>query len=138
MLVADKAHCRKSLEGFEVSQKIIDPHSLLDLYRSDVGRSRAEKSLFDKRLTEESDRQAREDRATFDRPAVPDAQIVVDITNGQAGVAVRGARRVCPLPGGYGGPGCELAMIDGDKLIVIQPDKPCLLIDPETGTTRRL
>lgn len=121
-----------------MSQKIIDPHSLLDLYRSDVGRSRVEKSLFDKRLTEESDRQAREDRATFERPAVPDAQIVVDITNGQAGVAVRGARRVCPLPGGYGGPGCELAMIEGDKLIVIQPDKPCLLIDPETGTTRRL
>lgn len=121
-----------------MSQKIIDPHSLLGLYKSDIGRSRAEKSLFDKRLTEESDKQAIEDRATFDRPAMPGAQIVFDAANGRFGVAVLHARRVCPLPIGYGGPGCELAMLEDTKLVVIQPDKPTLLIDTDQGTTRSL
>lgn len=121
-----------------MSQKVINPHSLLDLYRADVGRSRHEKALFDRRLDEEVERQALEDRATFDKPSVPNAQIVFDVSTGTAGVAVRGARRVCPLPKGYGGPGCELAMLEDTKLVVIQPDKPTLLIDTDHGTTRRL
>lgn len=121
-----------------MSEKIIDPHSLLDLYRADVGRSRADSRLFDLRLAEEADKQAVEDRARFDRPAVPNAQLVFDPASQTVGVAIRGARRVCPLPKGYGGPHCELAMLPHDRLVVVEPDKPTLLIDPETGTTRRL
>lgn len=121
-----------------MSEKVINPHSLLELYKTDVGRSRAEKSLFDKRLTEEADKQALEDKARFDRPAVPNAQIVFNPVTHQAGVAVRHAKFVCMLPQGYGGPGCELALLPGNKLVVIQPDKSPLLIDPEHGTTRSL
>ena len=121
-----------------MSEKVINPHSLLDLYRSDLGRSRSDKRLFDLRLAEESDKQAVEDRARFDRPAVPNAQLVFDVANQTVGVAIKGARRVCPLPKGYGGEHCELAILPGDRLVVVEPDKPTLLIDPETGTTRRL
>jgi hypothetical protein len=121
-----------------MSQKIVDPHGFLRLYKSDVGRSRTERSLFERRLTEEADAQAAEDRATFNRPGVPDAQLVFFAASQTVGVAVRGAKFICPLPTGYGGPGCELALLEGNKLIVVQPDKSPLLIDPQTGTTRRL
>lgn len=121
-----------------MSQKIVDPLGYLKLYKSDVGRSLAERSLLDKRLTEEADKQALEDRARFDKPAVPEAQLVYNPATHAMGVAVRGAKRVCQLPKGYGGPGCELAMWKENAFVVIQPDKPTLLINPETGTTREL
>jgi hypothetical protein len=121
-----------------MSEKIVDPHSFLGLYKSDIGRSRAERGLLERRLTDEADKQAIEDAATFDRPSVPDAQLVFDPVSQTMGVAVRHAKFVCRLPKGYGGPGCELAMLEGNKFVVVQPDKATLLINPETGSTRPL
>lgn len=121
-----------------MSQKIVNPAKFLDLYKSDIGRSRAEQRLFERRLEEEATSEALENRARFDKPAVPDAQILFDPVNQKAGVAIRGAKFICELPRGYGGPGCELAMIEGNRFIVVQPDKSPLLLDPQTGTTRSL
>ena len=122
-----------------MSEKLFDPLKLLDQVRKDADPKL--KRLFEMRLAEEYEDEQAEQRAkdpTLGRPAVPDAQLVFNATTNTAGVAVRGAKRICPLPKGYGGPGCELALIDGGRLIVIQPDKSPLLIDPEHGTTRRL
>lgn len=122
-----------------MSEKIIDPMSLLSQVRPDA--DPALKRLFDMRLADELESQAREDRAKdpiTGRPSIPDAQLVYDAVKHTTGVAVRGAKFICQLPKGYGGAGCELAMIPGDRLIVVQPDKQPLIIDPQTGTTRRL
>lgn len=122
-----------------MSEKLIDPDSLLKLVRPDA--SARDRRLFEMRLAEEAADQAREDRAKdpiLGRPSVPDAQLVYNAVTHITGVAIRGAKFICQLPKGYGGPGCELAMIPGNKLIVIQPDKSPLMIDPQTGTTRRL
>ena len=122
-----------------MSEKVIDPNSLLPLVRRDV--SAHDRRLFEMRLADEAADQALEDRAKdpiLGRPAVPDAQLVYNATTHTTGVAIRGAKFICQLPKGYGGAGCELALIDRGRLIVIQPDRAPLLIDPETGTTRRL
>ncbi len=122
-----------------MSEKVIDPASLLPLVRPDI--SARDRRLFEMRLADEAADQALEDRAKdpiLGKPAVPDAQLVYNAVKHTTGVAVRGAKFICELPKGYGGPGCELALIPGNKLIVIQPDKQPLVIDPETGTTRRL
>jgi hypothetical protein len=121
-----------------MSQKIVNPATFLDLYQSDIGRSRAERRLFDQRLETEATNEALENRARFDKPAVPDAQILFDPVRQKAGVAIRGAKFICELPEGYGGPGCELAMLEGNRFVVTQPDKSPLLLDPQTGSTRRL
>ena len=121
-----------------MSEKIVDPNSFLSLYKPSATRTLAERSLFERRLQEEHDQQAIEDRATFDRPKVPQAQLVFNDATQTMGVAVKGGKFVCMLPKGYGGPGCELALLEESKLVVVQPDKPVLLIDPSTGSTRRL
>ncbi|MGF6764049.1 hypothetical protein P3T24_004380 [Paraburkholderia sp. GAS33] len=125
-----------------MSEKVIDPLSLLSQVRKDA--DPRDRRLFEMRLAEEFEAERNEARwanaveRSQVRPAVPQAQLVYDASNDTAGVAIEGARFVCPLPKGYGGPGCELAVIDRDRLIVLQPGKPELLIDPETGKTRRL
>lgn len=122
-----------------MSEKVIDPASLLVHVRPDA--SARDRRLFEMRLAEEAAAEYVETHAKdpiIGRPAIPDAQLVYDATKHTAGVAIRGARRVCPLPKGYGGPGCELAVIPGNRLVVVQPDRSPLLIDPETGSTRRL
>lgn len=122
-----------------MSEKIIDPLGLLSQVRKDADPKL--KRLFEQRVAEECEDEQAELRAkqpTMGQAPIPDAQLVYNASNHTAGVAVRGARFICPLPKGYGGPGCELAVIPGDRLIVVQPDKPALLIDPQTGTTQRL
>lgn len=122
-----------------MSEKVIDPCSLLKLVRPDAD-PRARR-LFEMRLEEEQadeESEARQAAMTMGAPPIPDAQLVYNASSHSTGVAIRGARFICPLPKGYGGPGCELAMIPGNKLIVVQPDKPALVIEPRTGTTRRL
>jgi hypothetical protein len=93
------------------------------------------------RLAEEYADEQAEARArgmNFGAPSIPDAQLVFNHSTQTVGVAVRGARMICPLPKGYEGGGLELAMIPGNRLIAICPGKTPLLIDPQTGTTRRL
>lgn len=123
-----------------MSEKVIDHLSLLSQVRPDADPHL--KRLFEMRLAEELEEEALEQRHAervkdVRFGPVPEAQLVFDATNQRTGVAVRGAKFICPLPKGYGGPGCELAMVP-QGLIVIQPDKSSLLIDPTTGTTRRL
>jgi hypothetical protein len=121
-----------------MSKKIVNPLGFLEQYKSTPMRSLAERRLFEMRLEEEAEAEALENRARFDKPAVPDAQILFDPVRQKAGVAIRGAKFICELPEGYGGPGCELAMLEGNRFVVTQLDKSPLLIDPQTGTTRRL
>lgn len=95
--------------------------------------------LLDMRQADETaaaEREA-ESASRFKPGPPPDAQLVFNPDKG-VGVAVRGARLVCPLPAGYSGPALELALIDGGRLIVTHPDKPPLLIDPQHGTTSPL
>jgi hypothetical protein len=123
-----------------MSEKIIDPLGLLSQVRPDADPHL--KRLFEMRLAEEFEEEQAE-RAAAEKTkdvrfgAVPEAQLVYNAANHTTGVAVRGAKYICPLPRGYGGPGCELAMVP-EGLIVVQPDKSPLLIDPTNGTTRRL
>jgi|SRR5580700_4867397 hypothetical protein len=122
-----------------MSEKIIDFKDLRKLIRPDA--SPKLKKLFEMRLEEEAhDEAAEQKQVALQRgaPPIPEAQLVYNHASGTMGVAVRGAKLICPLPKGYGGPGLELAVIEGERLIAIQPDKPPLLIDPQTGTTRRL
>ncbi|CAJ0778852.1 hypothetical protein LMG7141_00808 [Ralstonia condita] len=122
-----------------MSEKLFDLKDLHKLIRPEV--SARDRRLFDMRQEQESLEQLAEDRAkemTAGPPPVPDAQLVFNQATQTMGVAVRGARRVCPLPKGYSGAGTELAILPGNRLIVISPDKSPLLIDPQTGTTRRL
>lgn len=122
-----------------MSEKVIDPLRLLDEVRPDA--SARDRRLFELRLAEEYEGEQAEASARDLKagpPPIPDAQIVYNATTHTTGVAVRGAKFICTLPKGYGGPGCELAMIPGNVLIVAQPDMPPLVIDPQTGKTRRL
>ncbi|MGH7195009.1 MAG: hypothetical protein ACREJM_15965 [Candidatus Saccharimonadales bacterium] len=122
-----------------MSEKVIDPTKLLSLVRPEA--SARDRRLFDMRLEEEAQSEANEARAkamTQGAPAIPDAQLVFNEATQTVGVAVRGARLICQLPKGYGGPGLELALMPGDRLIAVQPGMSPLLIDPQTGTTRRL
>lgn len=121
-----------------MSEKIIDPLSLLSQVRPDADPKL--KRLFEMRVAEEFEAEQAEIAAAervkdvrFGPP--PEAKLVY--SEAGVGVAVRGARYVCRLPKGYGGPGCELAMVP-QGIIVVQPDKSPLLINPENGTTRRL
>jgi len=97
--------------------------------------------LLDMRLEEEHDLERRErafkDGFTEGAPPIPNAQLVYSPA-GAIGVAVAGARFVCPLPKQYVGPHVELALIDRDRLIVTHPNHPPLLIDPQRGTTQPL
>lgn len=70
-------------------------------------------------------------------PPIPGAQLVYSPA-GVIGVAVEGAKFVCPLPSNYRGPHLELALIDRGRLIVTHPELPPLLIDPVRGITRAL
>jgi len=122
-----------------MSEKVIDPDSLLTLVRP--GAARADRRLFEERREREFNLQRIEDQALdpgLYRQAVPNARLVFSEATGLVGVAVKGAARVCPLPRGYGGPGCELALLPGDRIVVIQPDQRPLEIDPRTGTTKPL
>lgn len=120
-----------------MSEKVIDPASLLEQVRPEA--SARDRRLFEMRLAEEYDAEQAEQRAKDVKVGpVPEAQLVYNTATHTTGVAIRGAKRVCVLPKGYGGAGCELAAVEGNRFVVIQPDKPALLIDPETGTTRRL
>lgn len=70
-------------------------------------------------------------------PEIPEAQLVFS-PGGGMGVAIRGSKFVCHLPKGYSGPGLELALIDRGRYIVTFPDKPPLLVNPQTGVTSPL
>jgi hypothetical protein len=122
-----------------MSEKVIDFRALRKLVRPDA--SLADRRLIEMRFEEEEADEAAEARhraATMGAPPIPEAQLVYSHASQTMGVAVRGARFVCPLPKGYEGPGLELAVIPGERLIVVHPNLPALLIQPETGTTRRL
>lgn len=102
---------------------------------------RKDARLLDRRF-EEEDAAARAEKAfgetyTEGAPPVPGAQLVYS-PNAGVGVAIEGAKFVCPLPKNYTGPHLELALIDGGRLIVTHPDLPPLLVDPQQGTTRPL
>ncbi|HBO83109.1 MULTISPECIES: hypothetical protein [unclassified Cupriavidus] len=120
-----------------MSEKIFDLKDLRKLIRPDA--DARDRRLFEMRQEQEAAEQLAEDRAKDVKMGPPpDAQLVYNHPTQTMGVAIRGARRVCPLPKGYGGPGTELAMLPGNRLIVISPDKSPLEIDPQLGTTRRL
>lgn len=122
-----------------MSEKLFDLKDLRKLIRPEA--SAKDRRLFEMRQEEEHAAEEAEARAramTLGAPAIPDAQLVYNHPTQTMGVAIRGAKFICALPKGYGGPGLELAMIPGNRLIAICPDKPALLIDPQTGTTRRL
>lgn len=96
--------------------------------------------LMDMRLEEEDTRaRAEAGAATLIQgpPKIPGAQLVYSPA-GPIGVAVEGAKFVCPLPANYRGAGIELALIDRGRLVVRHPELPPLLIDPQRGTTRPL
>lgn len=122
-----------------MSEKVIDPLKLLSQVRPEA--SAKDRRLFEMRLADEYADEQAEARArelNMGPPPIPDAQLVFNQATQTVGVAIRGARMICPLPKGYEGRGLELAVIPGNRLIAIHPDKPALLIDPQTGTTRRL
>lgn len=122
-----------------MSEKVIDPLKLLSQVRPEA--SAADRRLFEMRLADEYADEQAESRArelNLGAPSIPDAQLVFNNATQTVGVAVRGARMICPLPKGYEGKGLELAMIPGGRLIAICPGQSPLLIDPQTGTTRRL
>lgn len=121
-----------------MSEKIIDFKDLRKLIRPDA--SMADRKLIEQRFQEEEHAQVAEDKQQSliqGAPPIPEAQLIFSANTNSFGVAVRGGKFVCPLPKGYGA-GLELAVIDGERIIAIQPDKPTLLIEPKTGTTRRL
>ena len=95
--------------------------------------------LLDKRFDEEEAAANAElsYKATFREGPPPNAQLVFNPGYG-IGVAVKGARFVCPLPKGYQGQGLALALIDKGRLIVTHPDLPPLVIDPHGGVTTPL
>ena len=122
-----------------MSEKLFDLKDLRKLIRPET--SAKDRRLFEMRQEEEDEAERAEaaQRAmTLGAPPLPDAQLVYNHATSTMGVAVRGAKLICPLPKGYGGPGLELAMLPGNRLVAMQPDKQPLLIDPQTGTTRRL
>jgi hypothetical protein len=122
-----------------MSEKVIDPRKLLSQVRPEA--SAADRRLFEMRLAEEYAAEQAETHArevNLGAPPIPDAQLVFNHATQTIGVAIRGARMICPLPKGYGGPGLELAVIPGNRLVAVQSGKPPLLIDSQTGTTRRL
>lgn len=97
--------------------------------------------LLDMRQGEENDsakaEQSFADRFTEGAPELPRAQLVYS-PNGPIGVAVEGAKFVCPLPGKYRGPNVSLSLIDRGRYVVTHPDLPPLVINPEAGTTSLL
>lgn len=120
-----------------MSEKVIDPLSLLSQVRRDV--DPRDRRLFEMRLAEEFEAEQAEARGKFVHfGPPPEAQLVYDHVRGKVGVAVRGAQRVCELPSGYGGPGAELGAIHDGLFVLTQPDRSPLLINPHDGTTRRL
>jgi hypothetical protein len=122
-----------------MSEKIIDFKDLRKLIRPSVDKT--DRRLIEMRLEQEEADETRENsqKAVIDgAPPIPDAELVFCHATQSTGVAVRGAKRICPLPKGYGGRELSLALIPGDRLIAIQPGRPTLVIDPQTGTTRRL
>lgn len=102
---------------------------------------RKDARLLDRRF-EEEEAAARAEQAyagkfTDGAPPIPGAQLVYSHGAG-VGVAIEGAKFVCPLPKNYTGPHLELALIDRGRLIVTHPELPPLLVDPQQGTTRPL
>lgn len=122
-----------------MSEKLFDLSKLNSLISKDA--DPVARRLLEARMEQEALDDAAEAASkplTVGAPPIPDAQLVYSQASGRMGVAVRGARRVCELPKGYAGPALELAVIEGERLIVIHPNHPPLLIDPTSGTTRRL
>ena len=76
-------------------------------------------------------------RVKYGAPDIPQAQLVYSIEKSRWGVAIKGGKYICQLPREYAGMGLELAMT-GEGIIVIHPDHPPLLINPNNGTTRPL
>jgi hypothetical protein len=99
--------------------------------------SRRDRRLLEKRFEAEYVASEFREKAkpSAGAPALPDAQLVYSPA-GKLGVAVKGARFVCELPAGYSN--VELALIDGNRMIVTCPTAPPLLIDPHTGAVRPL
>lgn len=122
-----------------MSEKVIDFRALRKLVRPDA--SRADRRLIEMRFEEEEADEAAEARlktVIMGAPPIPDAQLVFNQSSQKMGVAIRGAKFICTLPDGYSGPGLSLAMLPGNRICAIHPEHSPLLIDPETGTTRRL
>lgn len=122
-----------------MSEKLFDLKDLRKLIRPEA--SAKDRRLFEMRQEEEDaaeQAEARQRAMTLGAPPIPEAQLVYNHASATMGVAVRGAKLICPLPKGYSGPELSLAMIPGNRLIVVHPNHPALLIEPETGKTRRL
>ncbi|AIY40173.1 hypothetical protein LT85_1015 [Collimonas arenae] len=122
-----------------MSDKIFNLKDLEKMLRP--GADPLARKLFEQRMEEEAAEDVREAAAgglKFGPPPVPDAQLVYSPASNKVGVAIRGAQRICELPKEYTGTGMELALIPGNRLIVTHPNHSPLLIDPQTGTTRKL
>ncbi len=121
-----------------MSEKLIDIGKMTSMVRKNADPHL--KRLFTKRMEEEAEEQLKEDaqsKMIIGAPPLPQAQLVFNQATQRMGVAVRGAKYVCTLPKEYAGPELSLAVIDGERIIALHPNHPPLLIQPETGTTRK-
>lgn len=122
-----------------MSEKLIDYRGLRKLIRPDLNMQ--SRRLIEQRLEAEEAAEAAEAKQialVMGAPPIPEAQLVYDHTNGTVGVAIRGAKLICKLPKGYEGPALSLAVLPGERIVVLHPNYPVLLLEPATGTTRRL
>lgn len=97
---------------------------LLDMRQGDEDKAAKAESYFGSNFTEGA-------------PTTPGAQLVYSPA-GPIGVAVEGARFVCPLPKNYTGPHVALDRLSEHHYRVTCPGLPPLLIDGQNGTTRAL
>jgi hypothetical protein len=140
-LRADRAGvlgCR-DLERDAMSEKVINVQDLRKLVRKDAPLK--DRLWIEQRFEEEEAAEQAEAKhlaVAMGAPPIPQAQLVYNHTNQTVGVAIKGAKMICPLPKGYDGKGLALAVLPGERICVTHPNHSPLLIDPISGTTRRL
>jgi hypothetical protein len=122
-----------------MSEKIIDWQKMRSLVRKDA--SWADRKMIEQRFLEEEEAEAEEAKQRamiMGAPPCPEAQLVYNHAQGNMGVVVRGGRFVVPLPKGYEGQGLSIAVLPGERIVALHPSHPPLLIDPQSGTSRKL
>jgi len=122
-----------------MSEKLIDFKDLRKLIRPDA--SMKDRRLIEMRFQEEEaaeQAEAKQKAMIMGAPPLPQAQLVYDHGSNTVGVAIRGAKLICKLPKGYEGPVLSLAVLPGERIVALHPNHPPLLLEPVTGTTRRL
>lgn len=122
-----------------MSEKIIDFKDLRKLIRPDA--SLKDRRLIEMRFEEEEaaeQAEARQKAMIMGAPPLPEAQLVYNHGANTVGVAVRNGKFICQLPKGYESEGLSLAVMPGERIVAVHPNHPPLLVDPNTGKTRRL